>query len=87
MDSAYKFWNDKVTEFEQKYGINRNTDISRLEEESRKAFANSFGEGRNSGRSAEQTNRYQGKDGYSMGGTGSGRDKASLPTPEEIFGY
>ena len=87
LDSAYKFWNDKVTEFEQKYGINRNTDISRLEEESRKAFANSFGEGRNSGRSAEQTNRYQGKDGYSMGGTGSGRDKASLPTPEEIFGY
>lgn len=87
LDSAYKFWNDKVTEFEQKYGINRNTDISRLEEESRKAFANSFGEGRNSGRSAEQTNRYQGKDGYSKGGTGSGRDKASLPTPEEIFGY
>ena len=87
LDSAYKFWNDKVTEFEQKYGINRNTDISRLEEESRKAFANSFGEGRYSGRSAEQTNRYQGKDGYSMGGTGSGRDKASLPTPEEIFGY
>ena len=87
LDSAYKFWNDKVTEFEQKYGINRNTDISRLEEESRKAFANSFGEGRNSGRSAEQKNRYQGKDGYSMGGTGSGRDKASLPTPEEIFGY
>lgn len=87
LDSAYKFWNDKVTEFEQKYGINRNTDISRLEEESRKAFANSFGEGRNSGRSAEQTNRYQGKDGYSMGGTGSGRDKSSLPTPEEIFGY
>ena len=87
LDSAYKFWNDKVTEFEQKYGINRNTDISRLEEESRKAFANSFGEGRDSGRSAEQTNRYQGKDGYSKGGTGSGRDKASLPTPEEIFGY
>ena len=87
LDSAYKFWNDKVTEFEQKYGINRNTDISRLEEESRKAFANSFGEGRNSGRSAEQTNRNQGKDGYSMGGTVSGRDKASLPTPEEIFGY
>lgn len=87
LDSAYKFWNDKVTEFEQKYGINRNTDISRLEEESRKAFANSFGEGRNSGRSAEQTNRYQGKDGYAKGGTGSGRDKASLPTPEEIFGY
>lgn len=87
LDSAYKFWNDKVTEFEQKYGINRNTDISRLEEESRKAFANSFGEGRNSGRSAEQTNRYQGKDGYSIGGTGRGRDKASLPTPEEIFGY
>jgi hypothetical protein len=87
LDSAYKFWNNKVTEFEQKYGINRNTDISRLEEESRKAFANSFGEGRNSGRSAEQTNRYQGKDGYAKGGTGSGRDKASLPTPEEIFGY
>ena len=87
LDSAYKFWNDKVTEFEQKYGINRNTDISRLEEESRKAFANSFGEGRDSGRSAEQTNRYQGKDGYSKGGTGSGRDKTSLPTPEEIFGY
>lgn len=87
LDSAYKFWNDKVTEFEQKYGINRNTDISRLEEESRKAFANSFGEERNSGRSAEQTNRYQGKDGYAKGGTGSGRDKASLPTPEEIFGY
>lgn len=87
LDSAYKFWNNKVTEFEQKYGINRNTDISRLEEESRKAFANSFGEGRNSGRSAEQTNRYQGNDGYSKGGTGSGRDKASLPTPEEIFGY
>lgn len=87
LDSAYKFWNDKVTEFEQKYGINRNTDISRLEEESRKAFANSFGEGRNSGRSAEQTNRDQRNDGYSKGGTGSGRDKASLPTPEEIFGY
>ena len=87
LDSAYKFWNNKVTDFEQKYGINRNTDISRLEEESRKAFANSFGEGRNSGRSAEQTNRYQGKDGYAKGGTGSGRDKASLPTPEEIFGY
>jgi hypothetical protein len=87
LDSAYKFWNDKVTEFEQKYGINRNTDISRLEEESRKAFANSFGEGRNSGRSSEQTNRDQRNDGYSKGGTGSGRDKASLPTPEEIFGY
>lgn len=87
LDSAYKFWNDKVTEFEQKYGINRNTDISRLEEESRKAFANSFGEGRNSGRSAEQTNRDKRNDGYSKGGTGSGRDKASLPTPEEIFGY
>lgn len=87
LDSAYKFWNDKVTEFEQKYGINRNTDISRLEEESRKAFANSFGEGRNSGRSAEQTNRDQRNDGYSKGGTGSGRDKTSLPTPEEIFGY
>ncbi len=87
LDSAYKFWNNKVTEFEQKYGINRNTDISRLEEESRKAFANSFGEGRNSGRSAEQTNRDQRNDGYSKGGTGSGRDKASLPTPEEIFGY
>lgn len=87
LDSAYKFWNNKVTEFEQKYGINRNTDISRLEEESRKAFANSFGEGRNSGRSSEQTNRDQRNDGYSKGGTGSGRDKASLPTPEEIFGY
>ena len=87
LDSAYKFWNNKVTEFEQKYGINRNTDISRLEEESRKAFANSFGEGRNSGRSAEQTNRDQRNDGYSKGGTGSGRDKTSLPTPEEIFGY
>lgn len=87
LDSAYKFWNDKVTEFEQKYGINRNTDISRLEEESRKAFANSFGEGRNSGRSAEQTNRDQRNDGYSKGGTGSGRDKTSLPTPDEIFGY
>ena len=87
LDSAYKFWNDKVTEFEQKYGINRNTDISRLEEESRKAFANSFGEGRNSGRSAEQKNRDQRNDGYSKGGTGSGRDKTSLPTPDEIFGY
>ena len=87
LDSAYKFWNDKVTEFEQKYGINRNTDISRLEEESRKAFANSFGEGRNSGRSAEQTNRDKRNDGYAKGGTGSGRNKASLPTPEEIFGY
>lgn len=87
LDSAYKFWNNKVTEFEQKYGINRNTDISRLEEESRKAFANSFGEGRNSGRSAEQKNRDQRNDGYSKGGTGSGRDKTSLPTPDEIFGY
>lgn len=87
LDSAYKFWNNRVTEFEQKYGINRNTDIPRFEEETRKAFANEFFEGGNSGRFAVQSNIGQRENDKSESRTGRERGRAAMPTLAEIYRY
>lgn len=87
LDSAYKFWNNRVTEFEQKYGINRNTDIPRFEEETRKAFANEFFEGGNSGRFAVQDNIGQRENDKSESRAGRERGRAAMPTLAEIYRY
>ena len=87
LDSAYKFWNNKVTEFEQKYGINRNTDIPRFEEETRKAFANEFFEGGNSGRFAEQRIIGQSENDKSESRVGRERGRTAVPTLAEIYRY
>lgn len=87
LDSAYKFWNNRVTEFEQKYGINRNTDIPRFEEETRRAFANEFFEGGNSGRFAEQRIIGQTENDKSESRAGRERDRAAMPTLAEIYRY
>ncbi len=87
LDSAYKFWNNIVTEFEQKYGINRNTDIPRFEEETRRAFANEFFEGGNSGRFAEQSIIGQTENDKSESRAGRERGRAAMPTLAEIYRY
>ena len=87
LDSAYKFWNNRVTEFEQKYGINRNTDIPRFEEETRRAFANEFFEGGNSGRFAEQSIIGQTENDKSESRAGRERGRAAMPTLAEIYRY
>lgn len=87
LDSAYKFWNNRVTEFEQKYGINRNTDIPRFEEETRRAFANEFFEGGNSGRFAEQSIIGQTENDKSESRAGRERGRADMPTLAEIYRY
>ena len=85
LSSAFDFWDKRIKEFEKKYGITRNTDISRLLEETREAVTNNLS-GRNSGRTWEQT-FGRGEGAHSGDRTGRAGIEARTPRIDEIYRY